>query len=111
MERLGYVRGIPEALQRLGQPAKRIERLPHNSNALNEAALIVVDKDGAQSPGSPPAFTSPLSGRALSKHRDCWYCRDDGHAFPVIAGIPCLTVDHGILVSKLEQFETTSESK
>jgi ubiquinone/menaquinone biosynthesis C-methylase UbiE len=105
MERLGYVRGIPDALRRLGHPANRIERFPHNSNALNEAALTIVDKPGARSQGGPPAFTSPLSGRVLSKHRDCWYCRDDGHAFPVIAGIPCLTIEHGILVSKLEQFE------
>jgi ubiquinone/menaquinone biosynthesis C-methylase UbiE len=105
MERLGYVRGIPEALQRLGQPAGRIERFPYNSNALNEAALIIVEKHGTQSQGGPPAFTSPVSGRALFEHRDCWYCRDDGHAFPVIAGIPCLTVEHAILVSKLQQFE------
>jgi SAM-dependent methyltransferase len=105
MERLGYVRGLPESLARLGHAPSRVERCPHNSNPLNEAALIVVDKpnpsvDRAQ----PPAFVSPISGCKLVPRRDCWFCPEDGHAFPVIAGIPCLLVDNSVLASKLESF-------
>ncbi len=103
MDRLGYVRGLPEALVRLGHPARRIEPWPHNSNPLNQAALIVVDKKPAGG-ATAPRFVSPVSGRDLVERADSWFCPDDGHAFPVIAGIPCLTLESAILASKLDRF-------
>ncbi len=104
MDRLGYVRGIPETLKRLGFAPRRIERFPYNTNPLNEAALIVVDKPDPVPHADAPLFVSPISGRNLLARRDCWYCPDDGHAFPVIAGIPCLVVENSVLVSKLDAF-------
>ncbi len=103
MERLGYVRGLPAMLERLGYPARRVEPWRHNANPLNAASLIVVDKPGAAS-DAVPQFVSPISGRNLVVRPDCWFCPDDGHAFPLIAGIPCLTLDSAILASKLAQF-------
>jgi ubiquinone/menaquinone biosynthesis C-methylase UbiE len=102
MEKFGYARGLPEVLKRLGHPA-RVERWPHNANPLNEAALIVVDK-AAAGVQNEPRFVSPISGRNLVERKDCWLCPDDGHAFPIIAGIPCLTTDNAVLASKLDQF-------
>jgi uncharacterized protein YbaR (Trm112 family) len=109
MERLGYVRGLPAALQRLGHPARRVERWPLNSNPLNEAALIVVDKTPA-APEGETRFISPISGRNLVEREDCWFCPDDGHAFPVVSGIPCLTVENAVLASKLAQFPAAGSS-
>ncbi len=103
MERLGYVRALPAALERLGYPARLVEPWPLNANPLNPAALIVVDKQGGR-PDAAPAYVSPISGRPLVSREHCWFCPDDGHAFPIIAGIPCLTVESGILASKLGQF-------
>jgi uncharacterized protein YbaR (Trm112 family) len=104
MERLGYVRGIPEMLTRLGCVPQRVERFPYNINPLNETALVVVDKQHEPVVSQPPAFVSPISGRNLVPWRNCWYCPDDGHAFPVIADIPCFVVENSVLVSKLGQF-------
>jgi SAM-dependent methyltransferase len=103
MERLGYVRELPAALERLGHKACRVEPWPLNVNPLNPAALIVVDKQADRSEAAP-LFVSPISGRALVRREDCWFCPDDGHAFPIIAGISCLTMESGILASKLGQF-------
>jgi ubiquinone/menaquinone biosynthesis C-methylase UbiE len=103
MDRLRYVRGLPEVLARLGHPARRIEPWPHNSNPLNQAALIVVDKKPVAG-STGPRFVSPVSGRDLVERADSWFCPDDGHAFPVIAGIPCLTVESAILACKLDRF-------
>jgi predicted O-methyltransferase YrrM/uncharacterized protein YbaR (Trm112 family) len=105
MDRFGYVRGIPETLKRLGY-SPRIERFPYNTNPLNEAALIIVDKAASAPRADAPQFVSPISGGNLLARQDCWYCSDDGHAFPVIAGIPCLIVENGVLVSKLGETET-----
>ena len=59
-------------MERLGHPARLVERWPHNANPLNKAALIVVDKApaGAQ---NEPRFVSPISGRDLVERKDCWY--------------------------------------
>lgn len=103
MDRHGYVRGLPETLKRLGYAPNRVERFPYNANPLNEAALIIVDKPEPVSEADLPSFISPISGRKLLPRQDCWYCPDDGHAFPVIAGIPCLVVENSVLVSKLGQ--------
>ena len=103
MESLGYVRGLPAVLERLGHPPSRVERWPHNSNPLNEAALLVVDKPAAGA-GLEPRFMSPISGCDLVERKDCWFCPEDGHAFPIIAGIPCLTLESAVLASKLDRF-------
>lgn len=103
MERLGYVRELPAALERLGHLARTVEPWPLNANALNPAALIVVDKSADVS-GAAPQFVSPISGRELTRRIDCWFCPDDGHAFPIIGQIPCLTMGSAILASKLGQF-------
>jgi hypothetical protein len=103
MDRLGYVRGLPATLSRLGYPARMVERWLHNSNPLNQAALIVVDKFPAGS-GGQPRFVSPVSGCDLVERKDCWFCPEDGHAFPILAGIPCLTIENAILASKLDAF-------
>jgi hypothetical protein len=102
IEAHGYVRGLPDALRELGYPAQRVERWELDINPRNQAALIVVEKPnlGVQAKG----FVSPLSKRPLVRRPDCWFCPDDGHAFPVISGVPCLTVDSAILASKLGEF-------
>ena len=63
----------------------RVEAWPLNANPLNPAALIVVDKSADVSDAAPQ-FVSPISGRELTRRIDCWFCPDDGHAFPIIAG-------------------------
>ncbi|MCC6779482.1 MAG: class I SAM-dependent methyltransferase [Hyphomicrobiales bacterium] len=103
MERLGYVRELPAVLERLGHRPHRIEAWPLNANPLNPAALIVVEKQSGRSDAAPE-FVSPISGRALTRRPECWFCPDDGHAFPIIGQIPCLTIDSAILASKLGQF-------
>jgi ubiquinone/menaquinone biosynthesis C-methylase UbiE len=103
MDRLGYVRGLPEILIHLGHPARLIERWRHNSNPLNEAAVIVVDKAPTETK-MDLKFVSPISGCDLIERSDCWFCPEDGHAFPIIAGIPCLTVENAVLASKLDRF-------
>jgi len=103
MDRHGYVRGLPDALRRLGFPPRVVEPWPFNQNPVNRAALIIVDK-GETQPQLPAHFISPISGRPLVRRPDCYFCPDDGHAFPVIEGIPCLTIENSVLASKLGEF-------
>jgi ubiquinone/menaquinone biosynthesis C-methylase UbiE len=104
IDRHGYVRGLPETLERLGHKARLIERFGVDQNPVNQAFLFIADKAGGE-PARAGQFISPISGRPLVRRSDCWFCPDDGHAFPVIRGIPCLTVENAVLVSKLDQFD------
>lgn len=97
----GYVRGLPDILAALGHKPVRFERWGIDANPRNEAALIIVEKKGAPT----KVFASPISGGPLIRRRDCWYCPDDGHAFPIIEGIPSLEVESAVLASHLGEFD------
>jgi uncharacterized protein YbaR (Trm112 family) len=103
IERHGYVRGLPGTLTQLGYPARVVEPLGIVGNPMNVSALIIVDKESASDPSSVQ-FVSPISNMPLVRRHDCYFCPDDGHAFPIIAGIPCLTIENAVLASKLDQF-------
>lgn len=97
----GYVRDLPATLARLGYQAARVEKWGLDFNPENVAALIVAEKAAPRANGR---FISPISRKPLVARTDCWFCPDDGHAFPIIAGIPCLAADNAVLASKLDAF-------
>ena len=103
MERHGYVRGLPEMIQRLGYRMARHERWELDSNPFNPAALIVITKDGRAT--EKPQFVSPISRKPLVRRDDSLFCLGDGHAFPILSGIPSMLIDSAILCSQLDQFE------
>jgi uncharacterized protein YbaR (Trm112 family) len=103
IEKHGYVRDLPGVLTRLGHPPQRVEKWGFDANPRNEGALVIVTKQPGKETVSPD-FVSPISKRKLVRRSDCYFCPDDGHAFPVIGGIPCLLLDNAQLVSKLGDF-------
>ncbi len=96
----GYVKGLPEILESLGHKPVRFEPWGLDVNPANQAALVVVEKPGRARMG----FVSPVSGKPLQQRSDCWFCPEDGHAFPIIQGIPCLLVENAVLASQLGKF-------
>lgn len=108
IERFGYVRDLPGVLRRLGVETFSVERWGLDANPENEAAIIVVEKT-EERPSTKPLFVSPISGKTLARRPDCWYCKEDGHAFPIVSGVACLTAQSAIIASKLEQFSPGAE--
>jgi uncharacterized protein YbaR (Trm112 family) len=109
IERHRYVKGIPDVLEELGANIVRYERWGMDVNPPNEAALVVVQVSEGK-PALQHILASPVSGRPLQRLTDCWYCHDDGHAFPVVQDIPCLVADNAILASKLGEFATCADA-
>ncbi|NJO53468.1 MAG: methyltransferase domain-containing protein [Bacteroidales bacterium] len=101
MERHGYVRGLPEAIARLGYDPIRCEPWGLDGNPSNPAALIVVAKNGRT---IDPTLVSPISGKRLIERDSCLFCPEDGHVFPIIAGIPSMLVENAILCSHFDAF-------
>jgi SAM-dependent methyltransferase len=107
-EKHGYVRGLAATLTELGHAPSRHELWGPHFNDDNESALIVVDKTAGAA--RAPSLVSPISKKPLVRMEDCLFCEDDGHAFPIVAGIPCLTTDSAIVATKLSSFVTARQT-
>jgi ubiquinone/menaquinone biosynthesis C-methylase UbiE len=102
----GYCRGIPRIIKRLGHSI-RTHELFEFSDPNNEHAIIIVHKNRKKSlkPVRKNIFVSPISHKPLIRYKECWYCKDDGYAYPIINNIPCLLKENAVLVSKLSNFK------
>lgn len=100
IERLGYVRGLPDEICKQGHVLARHELL-ESWRPENQTALMVVDKEPRH--GQSLAFHSPISGAPLEQRDGFLYSRQDGFAFPVIAGIACLNPENGVLATRLDE--------
>jgi ubiquinone/menaquinone biosynthesis C-methylase UbiE len=102
----GYVRNLTEHLSAIGASVSRYEKWNEDDNPLNEAGLIVANRDTAEideEKGIAPGMVSPLSGGKLIPVNGGLFCPLDGYVFPVIEGIPCLLEENGILASALSR--------
>ena len=66
--------------------------------------LLLLKKKQNKSLVNNPEFVSPISKKAVIKKMNFYYCQEDGYAFPIIHGIPCLTKNNAILISKFSEF-------
>ena len=97
-----FVKDLRAVLEQMGARVVRFEPWGLDANPCNQAALIVVEKDASRSGDAPrPALASPVSRQPLVARGGALYSEEDGLAFPVVAGIPCLLVDNGIVATQL----------
>lgn len=104
MERLGYIRDLPAAVQRLGGRLLAQVPLQHVANPLNPTVCFVIEPPGLAAgavQGSEPGFTVPGTGLPLRSQDGFHLSPDTGLCFPVLGGIPVLKRDAGILASAL----------
>lgn len=103
MDEHRYVKGLPGHLRALGANIAMDEAFGADTVDYNAAAIIVVDKGEPAAPPPASPLVSPISGTPL-RRGDGFLYSDDGYAFPVIAGIPCLQAENAILAVHLEEF-------
>jgi len=107
IEEHGYCRDMPQIIKKLGFKILKHElfRIYHRMN--NETAIIVVEKNKKRNTKrslTETQFVSPLSHKPFLQQKNYLYCKDDGYAWPIINGIPCLLKENAILASKLTNF-------
>ncbi|MFY9300365.1 MAG: methyltransferase domain-containing protein [Candidatus Nitrosotenuis sp.] len=102
----GYCRNIPKIIKQLGHSIQTHELFKF-SDRNNEHAITIVEKNKKKTPKEVPQsiFVSPISHKPLFRYKECWYCKDDGYAYPIIHNVPCLLKENAILVSKLSSFK------
>jgi len=106
IEKHGYCRNIPRIIKRLGFPIISYELFGYYMPT-NENAIIIVQKNKKKIMKhiQKNIFISPISHKPLQRYKECWYCKDDGYAYPIINDIPCFLKENAILVSKLSNFK------
>ena len=103
METHNYIRDLPKHLAKLDGKLRFNQPLPFNCNPQNVASVLIFEKNNPVEI-SNTAYVSPISGKALRKIDNVLFCPEDGFAFPIINGIPCLQQRQAILASHLHLF-------
>ena len=107
IEKFRYVKNVHATLLAMGCHVLRFERWGLDAIPENEAALIVVEKRARPAGERPaaPRLASPFSKLPVIPRTDCLYSSEDGMAFPIIDGIPCLLRSNGIIATQLDAFD------
>ena len=102
MNRLGYIKGIPDFVARIpGLSLEQTLRIETTENPLNPTYAYVIRKATGASRAAP-TLHCPLSRGPLEPRNGYFYSRHSLLAYPVIEGIPVLRVEKGISASVLD---------
>lgn len=102
MSRHGYVRDLPQHIDDAGGRLVAVNPLPNPLNPMNPTFCYVVKP--IEKKHKPQAISNiyrcPRSGAPLEKREAYWWSAKGGWwGSPEIDGIPCLRVQHGVLMS------------
>lgn len=106
MEKLGYIKGIEEAVVRLGGKVLDVTTFKTSHNPLNPISCFVIEPplkaaSSLNNGNSTVNFTVPGTEYPLVEKNDFMFSEDTGYAFPILEKIPILTGHHAILASSL----------
>ena len=107
MDEHGYCKYLYPYLCELGANILHYGPWGFDSNDLNKASIIIVEKSSVKLCASPNIeYVSPISLMPLMKGPHGFYCKEDGHLFPVVNDIPVLLKKNAILISHYHKFYT-----
>ena len=98
----GYVKNLPEALERNGFDVIVNEPWEYNLNPMNAAALLLAKKATIAEDVDFGSFqfAYPSSNFLLQKVEDGFYCEKMGVLFPIVQEIACLLEDECLLTTR-----------
>ncbi len=101
MDKLGYIKGLPEVIKSIGGKLEDVIMCPCSANHLNPTAayIITFDKAANQRKHNDVEYSVPGTSCALIDHKDSLYAPDLGISFPIISEIPMLLEKNAILTT------------
>lgn len=99
MDEHGYVKGIDQAVSKLGGTVKQKIVMENVSNPLNPTVCFVVDilQTSIENKEMKPVFTVPGTDISLEWIDHFYFSKEVGLSFPILAGIPILRDKYGIV--------------
>lgn len=102
MKKLGYVTGIPKAVEELGATCEEIIPIANPSNPLNPTYAFVVQPLNTARESSRAFWACPSTRLPMHRRNDCFWSEFSMLAYPIIQDIPVLRPEAAILASALE---------
>jgi uncharacterized protein YbaR (Trm112 family) len=102
MDKLGYVRELPQHIEKLGGMLDSVVGMSNAANPLNPTYCYIISLNKTIHPlkeGETP-FVCPNSGELLSKRNGYYWSPDGGYAYPIIEGVPVLRKESGVLMTR-----------
>ena len=104
MERLGYVRNLPEAIHDLGGVLEDCIRIKSAINPLNPTyAFVITPPEAPEGNGRYGFWACPSTGYPVSPFDGFMYCERSGLAYPLLLDIPVLRKEAAILATALRK--------
>ncbi|MDR3491490.1 MAG: class I SAM-dependent methyltransferase [Gammaproteobacteria bacterium] len=101
----GYIKHLQQHLSKLNANIIRHEPWELDSNPLNKASIIIVEKDNVNQIPDEVNFCSPISYQDLIKVDEGFFCKSDGFLFPTVKNIPVFLKKNAILISHYDSFK------
>lgn len=104
MQKLGYIKGLPTAIQGEGGIIDETIRIENVANPLNPtyAYVITPPQDNISVSG---IWSCPTSGRPMERLSDCFWSPFSGLAYPIINGVPVFRRDAAVLATGLGELK------
>lgn len=104
MDENGYVKDVAGIAKNKGWKIIVDEPFGIDSNALNPAGLLVIEKNPHdESNRSAGKFCCPVTHTDLEVIGNAYFSRESLLAYPVLNGIPCLRKENAILATKMAE--------
>lgn len=104
IEEHGYCRGLPQLANELGLAVREHRLLRDSVRPDNATAVLLLEKQGQTKQGQG-LFGCPYCMGHLRDIKGHWFCDSCSLVYPVLAGIPCLRAEQGILATRFADHE------
>ncbi len=104
IERLGFIRGLPETAKKLGYHIKEYRPASVSARPSNPTAVLVIEKNASAVSGQPPEFVCPVGKGPLAKIPGGYWSGSSLRLYPELDGVACLTPRHGIVATHYADF-------
>lgn len=99
IEKHRYCRDLRGKAESLGFKVKEHRLFPIALNPANQTGLLILEKPHGKAPAGNSRYACPRCRNPLEAMKGHLFCGRDCLVFPVLDGIPCLQVSHGVLAS------------
>lgn len=101
MDSLGYVKGLPGAIRKLGGTLENVERITAVADSPNPTYAYVVAPPGmADTAFAGSEWACPATGHGMVRYPDCFWSEASKLAYPVVGGVPILRPEAAVLATR-----------
>lgn len=101
MELYGYVKGLYNTAITLGYNVIEYGLYGISANPLNPTGIMIIKKNNTDDEKTTQPICCPLTKTKLIKTGNAYFSQESLLAYPIINGVPCLTVQNAIIATKM----------